>query len=55
MDVEAGVLQIRDGKGGKDRQVPVCGPLRERLAGYPAQMARRTGADWFFPGRPASR
>ena len=50
VDVEAGVLTIRDGKGGKDRQVPVSAPLRRRLAGYHAQVAGRTGADWFFPG-----
>jgi integrase len=48
----AGVLTIRDGKGGKDRRVPVSAPLRERLAGYHAQVAGRTGADWFFPGTP---
>ena len=35
VDVETGVLTIRDGKGGKDRQVPVSAPLRERLATYP--------------------
>jgi integrase len=51
VDVETGVLTIRDGKGGKDRQVPVSAPLRERLAGYHAQIAGRTGGDWFFPGR----
>jgi len=45
------VLTIRDGKGGKDRQVPVSAPLRERLATYHAQIAGRTGGDWFFPGR----
>ena len=50
VDVEAGVLTIRDGKGGKDRQVPVSAPLRQRLADYHAQVAGRTGADWFFPG-----
>ena len=33
IDVDAGVLTIRDGKGGKDRQVPVSAGLRERLAG----------------------
>jgi integrase/recombinase XerD len=51
VDVQTGVLTIRDGKGGKDRQVPVSAPLRERLAGYHAQIAGRTGGDWFFPGR----
>ena len=56
VDTGAGVLQIRDAKGGKDRQVPVSGPLRERLAGYQARMAGQPGWDWFFPGssRPAA-
>ena len=53
VDIDAGVLQIRDAKGGKDRQVPVSEPLRARLAGYHAQARRTAGpADWFFPGRP---
>jgi len=47
----AGVLQLRDAKGGKDRQVPVSEPLRVRLADYHAQVAGRPGWDWFFPGR----
>ena len=55
VDVSTGVLQIRDAKGGKDRQVPVSGPLRERLAGYRAHMAGQPGWDWFFPGASASR
>jgi integrase/recombinase XerD len=51
VDIDTGVLQIRDAKGGKDRQVPVAEPLRERLAGYQAQVARRADrAEWFFPG-----
>jgi len=45
------VLTIGDGKGGKDRQVPVSAPLRERLASYHAQIAGRTGGEWLFPGR----
>jgi integrase/recombinase XerD len=51
VDLVAGVLTIRDGKGGKDRQVPVSAPLRARLAGYHARVAGRTGGEWFFPGR----
>ena len=39
VDIDTGVLQIRDAKGGKDRQVPVSEALRERLAGYHAQVA----------------
>ncbi|MGN9846946.1 tyrosine-type recombinase/integrase [Nonomuraea sp. H19] len=50
VDVSAGVLQVRDAKGGKDRQVPVSGPLRERLGGYHARMAGQPGWEWFFPG-----
>jgi integrase/recombinase XerD len=50
VDADAGVLTIRDGKGGKDRQVPVSPPLRVRLADYHARVAGRTGGDWFFPG-----
>jgi integrase/recombinase XerD len=55
VDVGAGVVQIRDAKGGKDRQVPVSGPLRERLAGYRAQVAGQPGWDWFFPGPQAGQ
>ncbi len=50
VDLGAGVLAIRDGKGGKDRQVPVSAPLRERLADYHGRVAGRTGGDWFFAG-----
>lgn len=50
VDLDAGVLTIRDSKGGKDRQVPVSAGLRDRLADYHARVAGRTGGDWFFPG-----
>ena len=50
VDVDSGVLQIRDAKGGKDRQLPVSEPLRERLAGYHAKLAGQPGWEWFFPG-----
>ena len=50
VDVGNGVLQIRDAKGGKDRQVPVAEPLRERLAGYHATLVGQPGWEWFFPG-----
>ena len=51
VDIDAGVLQIRDAKGGKDRQVPVCEALRARLTGYHAQTAGQPGRqEWFFPG-----
>jgi integrase/recombinase XerD len=55
VDVGAGVLQVRDAKGGKDRQVPVSGPLRERLGGYRARMAGQLGWEWFFPGGSAGQ
>jgi integrase len=51
VDIDAGVLQIRDAKGGKDRQLPVSEPLRVRLADYHTQLLGRPGWDWFFPGR----
>jgi integrase len=50
VDIDTGVLQIRDAKGGKDRQAPVSEPLRARLADYHAQVVGRTGGEWFFPG-----
>ena len=51
VDIDTGVLQIRDAKGGNDRQVPVSGPLRERLANYHRQVVRRPESpQWFFPG-----
>jgi hypothetical protein len=46
-----GVLQIRDAKGGRDRQLPVSEPLRVRLADYHAQLLGCPDWDWFFPGR----
>jgi integrase/recombinase XerD len=55
VDVSSGVLQVRDAKGGKDRQVPVSGPLRERLAGYQSHMAGQPGWEWFFPGGSAGQ
>ena len=55
VDTVAGVLQVRDAKGGKDRQVPVSGPLRERLAGYREQVDGQLGWGWFFPGSTAGQ
>ncbi len=51
VDIDAGVLQIRDAKGGKDRLIPVSESLRVRLADYHTQLLGRPGWDWFFPGR----
>jgi len=51
VDITTGVLQIRDAKGGKDRQTPVSATLRVRLADYHAHVAGRSGGGWFFPSR----
>jgi integrase/recombinase XerD len=51
VDLDAGVLQFRDAKGGKDRQVPVSASLRVRLVDYHAHVGGRSGGDWLFPGR----
>ena len=54
VDIDTGVLQIRDAKGGKDRQVPVSDALRGRLADYVTHVAGRSGRwEWFFPGARA--
>ena len=54
VDTDAGVLQIRDAKGGKDRQVPVCEALRARLARYHAQtVGHPHRREWFFPSSGA--
>jgi integrase/recombinase XerD len=51
VDIDTGLLQIRDAKGGKDRQVPVSETLRNRLAGYHARVTGQPGRrEWFFPG-----
>jgi integrase/recombinase XerD len=50
VEIDTGVLQIRDAKGGKDRQLPVSEPLRERLVGYHSKLAGQPGWEWFFPG-----
>jgi integrase/recombinase XerD len=46
-------LRASEAKGGKDRQIPVSAPLHARLAGYHAQVAGRSGGNWFFPGTAA--
>jgi len=51
VDIDTGVLQIRDAKGGKDRQVPVAETLHARLADYHTKTVGRPGGrEWFFPG-----
>jgi len=54
VDIENGVLQVRDAKVGKDRQLPVSEPLRHRLAAYHATLAGQPGWVWFFPGATPS-
>ena len=54
VDIDTGVLHIRDAKGGKDRQLPLSEQLRERLAGYHAKLAGQPGWEWFFPGATLS-
>ena len=44
VDTGTGVLQIRDAKGGKDRQVPVSGPLREQARRLPGAHGRASRA-----------
>lgn len=50
VDIKTGVLQIRDAKGSKDRQLPVSEQLRARLADYHSKLAGQPGWEWFFPG-----
>lgn len=52
VDLAAGVLQIRDAKGGKDRQVPTSQALHVRLVDYQTHAVRRLDdQEWFFPGQ----
>ena len=55
VDLAAGVLAIRDGKGGKDRQVPVSAPLRDRLADYHAASPGAPAGTGSSPARPGGR
>jgi integrase/recombinase XerD len=50
VDVDTGILLIRDAKGGKDRQTPLAAALRVRLADYRAHVPGRSGG-WFFPSQ----
>ena len=56
VDIDTGVLQIRDAKGGKDRQVPVCEPLRAtaRRLPRPGRRAPRRGLVLPRHGRAAA-
>ena len=50
VDIDAGVLQVRDAKGGKDRQVPVSEPLRVRLSDYHATLDFSARSIWVSAG-----
>jgi integrase/recombinase XerD len=50
VDLDTGVLQIRDAKGGKDRQVPVSARRCAQARRLPRPGRRGLGGDWFFPG-----
>jgi integrase len=49
VSADAAVIQIRDAKGGKDRQLPLAEPLRAKMAAYQEQNRSQIG-EWFFPG-----
>ena len=51
VDIDAGVLQIRDAKGGKSASRVPSPALRVRLADYHDQLVGRPGWDWFFRSR----
>ena len=53
IDKERMVIRIREGKGGKDRQVPLSPKLREQLRTYYRSLRRRNG--WLFPSAQARR
>ena len=48
VNIDTGVLQIRNAKGGKDRQVPVSESLRVRLANYHNQLVGHSDRDWLL-------
>lgn len=51
VDLDRGVLTIRDGKFGKDRLVPPALPLVKRLRAYHAAMGARHDQAVFFPSK----
>ena len=55
VDLNCGVLTVREGKFGKDRLVPPALPLVERLRSYDAAVSAvvgaRRGDAFFFPSR----
>lgn len=53
IDKERMVVRIRQGKGGKDREVPLSPKLHEQLRIYYASLRRRNG--WLFPSLQTRR
>jgi integrase/recombinase XerD len=53
IDKERMVVRIRQGKGGKDREVPLSPKLHEQLRTYYRSVRRRNG--WLFPSVQARR
>jgi integrase/recombinase XerD len=49
VDLNHGVLTIRQGKFGKDRLVPPAFPIVERLQKYASYMERESNSRFFFP------
>lgn len=49
VDLNRGVLRVRDGKFGKDRLVPPALPLVNRLLTFDAMMGKRSSGAFFFP------
>jgi integrase/recombinase XerD len=53
IDKERMVVRIRQGKGGKDREVPLSPKLHEQLRAYYGSVRRRNG--WLFPSLQTRR
>ncbi len=49
IDLDRGLVTVRDGKFGKDRLVPPAAPLVERLRSYDAAIGARPPDAFFFP------
>jgi integrase len=55
VDLDRGVLTVREAKFGKDRLVPPALPLVQRLQEYAAGMGDRSSAAYFFPSPSGGR
>lgn len=53
IDTERMVVRIRQGKGGKDREVPLSAKLLDQLRTYDGSVRRRNG--WLFPSLKTRR